>query len=67
MKQAQAQGYGIVYTETEGKTSKEDLEDWGIDTSGIYVIQHNITEKIWDLSFRAINKFFEKFPNCNQK
>jgi RecA/RadA recombinase len=62
MKQAQAQGYGIVYVETEGKTSTEDLEDWGVDTSGVMMVRHNITEKIWDLTFRNINKFFEKFP-----
>jgi RecA/RadA recombinase len=62
MKQAQEQGFGIVYVETEQKTSKEDLEDWGVDTSGVLIIQSNITEKVWDLSFRAIEAFFKKFP-----
>lgn len=62
MKAAQAQGYGIVYVETEGKTSAEDLKDWGVDPAGVLIVQTNITEKAYDLSFRMIEKFFDRFP-----
>jgi len=63
MKSAQEQGYGIIYVETEGKTSKQDLLDWGVDPNGIILINTNITEKAFDLSFRSIESFFSKYPN----
>lgn len=62
MKAAQDQGYGIVYVETEGKTSEEDLADWGVDPEGVIFIGSNITEKIYDLSFRNIDTFFQRYP-----
>jgi recombination protein RecA len=62
MKAAQEQGYGIVYVETEGKTSPQDLTDWGVDPEGIMLVQSNITEKAFDVSFRALDKFFELYP-----
>jgi RecA/RadA recombinase len=62
MKAAQAQGYGIVYVETELKTSKQDLESWGVDPRGVLLVQTNITEEAYDLSFRMINAFFGKYP-----
>ena len=63
MKQAQAQGIGILYAETEMKTSEDDLEDWGVDPTGVGLIQTNITEQVYDLSFRAIEGFFQKHPD----
>lgn len=62
MKAAQEQGFGIVYVETEGKTSTEDLQDWGVDPEGIILIKTNITEKAFDSSFRAIQAFFRNYP-----
>lgn len=62
MKAAQEQGYGIIYVETEGKTSPEDLTDWGVDPAGVMVIRSNITEKAFDMSFRALDSFFEHYP-----
>ena len=63
MKQAQAQDVGIIYAETELKTSEDDLEDWGVDPTGVGLIQTNITEHVYDLSFRAIESFFQKYPD----
>lgn len=62
MRAAQAQGCGIVYVETEGKTSKDDLKEWGVDPAGVLLVETNITEKAFDLSFRMIETFFKKFP-----
>lgn len=62
MKAAQDQGYGIIYVETEGKTSEDDLADWGVDPAGVMFIGTNITEKAFDLLFRNLNAFFAKFP-----
>jgi RecA/RadA recombinase len=64
MKAAQAQGHGIIYVETEGKTSKEDLEAWGVNPKGVLIIETNITEEAFDLSFRAINSFFKNYPKA---
>lgn len=62
MKAAQEQGYGIIYVETEGKTSEDDLADWGVDPAGVMFIGTNITEKAFDLLFRNLEAFFAKFP-----
>lgn len=62
MKAAQEQGYGIVYAETELKTSPEDLIAWGVDPSGVLLVQTNITEKVFDGSLRMIEGFFKKYP-----
>jgi recombination protein RecA len=64
MKAAQAQGHGIIYVETEGKTSKEDLEAWGVDPNGVLIIETNITEEAFDLSFRSITAFFKSYPEA---
>ncbi len=62
MKAAQEQGFGTVYIETENKTSPQDLIDWGVDPDNVMIIQTNITEKAFDLSFRSIEAFFNRFP-----
>lgn len=62
MKAAQDQGYGIVYVETEMKTSPDDLKDWGVDPSGVMLVQSNVTEKAFDMSFRTLDAFFDNYP-----
>jgi RecA/RadA recombinase len=62
MKAAQEQGYGVIFVETELKTSPQDLEAWEVDPSGVILIQTNITEQAFDLSFKAIDNFFARFP-----
>jgi len=63
MKAAQSQGYAVIYVETELKTSASDLEAWGVDPKGVLLVQTNITEEAYDLSFRAIKAFFTKHPD----
>lgn len=63
MQCAQAQGYGIIYVETEGKTSTEDLVAAGLDPNGIIVVHTKITEEAFDTSNRAIDQFFNDYPN----
>ena len=59
---AQEQGYGVVYVETEGKTSEEDLQAAGIDTNGVIVVRSKIVEEAFDASNLAIDAFFSDFP-----
>lgn len=57
MKAAQAQGAAVLYVETEGKTTREDLESWGVDTSQIMLVQTAIAEKAFSSLFKLWDKF----------
>lgn len=59
---AQKQNYGIIYVETENKTTKDDLESWGVDTSQIILVQKQIAEYAFEGMFQAIDGFFGKYP-----
>ena len=63
MKRAQEQGFGVIYVETEGKTSPQDLIQKGINPDGVMTISSAITEEAWDSSLRVWNQFFEDYPN----
>lgn len=62
IKNAQDQGYGVVYTETEGKTPINYFENWEIDPEGVGLVQSKFTEHAFDGSFAFIDKFFEANP-----
>jgi len=47
-KQAQEQGHAVLYAETEGKTSPEELISAGIDLRGIITIHSKITEEVFE-------------------
>lgn len=64
IKRAQDQGYGVVYIESEGKTSEEDLIAAGIDPSGVIVIHSKIVEECFDAGNLAIDTFFNNFPKA---
>lgn len=62
MKAAQAQEVGVIYVETEGKTTRADLEGWGVDPSGVLLVQSSIAEEAFELMFAAWDGFKEKYP-----
>lgn len=62
MKAAQAQGAAVLYVETEGKTTKDDLESWGVDTSQIMLVQTAIAEKAFSSMFKLWDKFNKHYP-----
>lgn len=64
MKRAQDQGYGVIYVETEGKTSEDDLRAAGIDPNGIITIHTKIVEECFDAANIAIDAFFSDFPEA---
>lgn len=64
MKAAQDQGYGVIYVETEGKTSEGDLRSAGIDPNGVITIHTKITEEVFDATNRAIEAFFVDYPEA---
>lgn len=63
MKAAQKQGTGIIYVETEGKTTEADLKNWGVDPSQILLIQSSIAEEAFELLFKAWESFKDAYPN----
>jgi RecA/RadA recombinase len=62
MKAAQAQGVGVIYVETEGKTTEQDLTKAGVDASGILLVQSSVAEEAFELMFAAWDKFKESYP-----
>jgi len=62
MKAAQTQGVGVIYLETENKTTKADLVNWGVDVDGIILVQSGIAEEAFELLFLAWDSFKAKYP-----
>lgn len=62
MKAAQAQEVGVIYVETEGKTTQADLQNWGVDPEGILLVQSSIAEEAFELLFAAWDSFKAKYP-----
>jgi hypothetical protein len=64
IKRAQDQGFGVIYVETEGKTSEEDLVAAGVDPNGVITIRSKIVEEAFDAANLAIDAFFDDFPDA---
>lgn len=64
IKHAQEQGYAVIYVETEGKTSEEDLIAAGIDPNGVITIRSKIVEEAFDAANLAIDAIFNDFPQA---
>lgn len=62
MKAAQEQGVGIIYVETESKTTEKDLSAWGVDPAGLLLIQSSIAEQAFELLFAAWDSFKKQYP-----
>ena len=62
MKAAQAQNVGVIYVETEGKTTEQDLSSWGVNPAEILLIQSSMAEEAFELLFTAWDSFKAKYP-----
>lgn len=63
MKAAQDQGIAVLYVETEGKTSKDDLVAWGVDPNNLMLVQSGVAEEAFTAMFDVWDGFFDKYPN----
>jgi RecA/RadA recombinase len=63
MKAAQEQNVAIIYVETEGKTTTQDLINWGVDPSQVMLVKSSIAEEAFDMLFKMWDRFTEKYPN----
>lgn len=61
MKAAQQQDVGIIYVETEGKTTEKDLKSWGVDPNGLLLVQSSIAEEAFELLFAAWDSFKDTY------
>jgi RecA/RadA recombinase len=64
MKAAQSQEVGVIYVETEGKTTEHDLRNWGVDPNGILLIQSGIAEEAFELLFAEWDNFKIKYTDA---
>lgn len=63
IKAALEQGVGVIYCETEQKTTEKDFTDWGVDPSQIALISSNLAEEMYELVFQTWDSFREKYPD----
>lgn len=63
MKAAQGQGAGVLYVETEGKTTTQDLSNWGVDPTQVMLVQSSIAEEAFELMFNVWDEFFKSYPD----
>lgn len=62
MKAAQEQGVAVLYVETEGKTTTEDLIGWGVDAQQVMLVQESIAERAFEAMFALWDCFFKGYP-----
>jgi RecA/RadA recombinase len=62
MKSAIEQGCGVIYVETENKTTTEDLVAWGVDPSKVLLIKSSIAEEAFELLLAAWDELNVKYP-----
>lgn len=62
MKAAQEQEIAVLYVETEGKTTTQDLNAWGVDASQVMLVQESIAERAFESMFTLWDSFFKDYP-----
>ncbi len=62
MKAAQQQEIGVLYVETEGKTTTQDLTNWGVDAEQVMLVQESIAERAFEAMFALWDAFFKSYP-----
>ncbi len=62
MKAAQEQGVAVLYVETEGKTTTQDLVSWGVKADEVMLVQESIAERAFEAMFALWDQFFASYP-----
>lgn len=62
MKAAQEQGVAVLYVETEGKTTTQDLTNWGVEADQVMLVQESIAERAFEAMFTLWDEFFKNYP-----
>lgn len=64
MRMAQAQGNIVFYVETEGKTSKDDLINAGLDVNSLAFLHTKITEEMYDGIAKVLDAIRDDYPEA---
>lgn len=62
MKAAQEQDVAVLYVETEGKTTTNDMVGWGVDPDQVMLVQESIAERAFEAMFALWDGFFKSYP-----
>lgn len=62
MKAAQQQDVAVLYVETEGKTTTQDLTNWGVEADQVMLVQESIAERAFEAMFTLWDEFFKNYP-----
>src|ERR1700677_3384021 len=62
MKAAQEQEVAVLYVETEGKTTTQDLVSWGVEADQVMLVQESIAERAFEAMFALWDSFFKDYP-----
>jgi RecA/RadA recombinase len=62
MKAAQQQDVAVLYVETEGKTTTQDLLSWGVEADQVMLVQESIAERAFEGMFTLWDSFFKDYP-----
>lgn len=62
IKAAQEQDVTVLYVETEGKTTRQDFINWGVDPKKLYFLQESVAEEIYDKVFTWAIDEIESHP-----
>lgn len=63
MKAAQEQDVAVLYVETEGKTTTQDLTNWGVEADQVMLVQESIAERAFEAMFALWDQFFSAYPS----
>lgn len=63
MKAAQSKDIPIIYVETEGKTTTQDMVNWGVDPDKIMLVQESIAERAFDGLFDLWESYAKHYPS----
>ncbi len=61
---AQEQGVGVIFCDTEGKTTTKDFICWGVDPTQIIIVQSRIAEEAFKATAEAMDVFMKNYPDA---
>lgn len=64
IKAALEQGCGVIYAETENKTTEADFLNWGVDPTQIILVRSSIAEELAERLFEAWETFKAAYPDA---
>ena len=62
MKAAQEQEVAVLYVETENKTTRQDLQSWGVDDTQVMLVKSTIAEEAFQMMFDLWDNFMKEYP-----